>query len=126
MRYLRDSATIDLADDVGSLGDGLHLAAAAGTWLAVACGFGGFRVRDGVAAFRPQLPPGSRRLRFRLRFRATLLDVAVDADSCTYGVVDGEAITVLHDGDPIRVVPGGSVRCAAVASAANRSGRSSA
>jgi trehalose/maltose hydrolase-like predicted phosphorylase len=110
-RYLEETATVDLADRAGNVSHGLHLAAAAGAWLAVACGFGGFRVRDGQASLRPQLPPGCRRLHFRLRFQGRLVDVDVDETACSYRVLRGGALTILHDDEPTLLRPDTPVRC---------------
>jgi alpha,alpha-trehalose phosphorylase len=146
--YLRDTACGDLEDRYGTLDDGLHIAAAAGAWLAVVCGFGGFALRDdpptpelGVAddglpttttpssgsdgvsgtvgarrkplsgrpSFRPKLPPGIRRLRFRVRFRGALVEVDTDAAATTYRLLEGAALTILHHDEAVALDPGGAV-----------------
>ena len=104
-RFLQDAALADLDDRFGSLEDGLHLAAAGGAWLAVACGFGGLRVDDDRPAFRPQLPPALRRLRFRIAFRGSLLEVDTDEAGTTYRVLDGGPVDLLHEGEKVRVEP---------------------
>ncbi|HEU4750000.1 MAG TPA: glycoside hydrolase family 65 protein, partial [Acidimicrobiia bacterium] len=47
LNYLRQGATVDLADLAGNTGHGVHLAAAGGVWLALVRGFGGFRRKEG-------------------------------------------------------------------------------
>jgi alpha,alpha-trehalose phosphorylase len=44
--YLVDAAAVDVADTAGNLRDGVHVASAAGTWMAVVYGFGGYRWRS--------------------------------------------------------------------------------
>src|SRR3546814_10360447 len=73
-RFTREAALTDLDARAGNPAHGVHIASSAGAWLAIACGWGGFEVRDGSAAFRPQLPDAVARLRFRLRFRGSLVD----------------------------------------------------
>jgi alpha,alpha-trehalose phosphorylase len=108
-RYTRDVALMDLEGRQGNLGDGIHLAAAAGAWLAIACGFGGYRVRDGRPAFRPQRPPGVERVCFRLRFRGAHLEVAMDGRGTSYRVLAGGPLTLLHGDEEVVVAPGTTV-----------------
>jgi alpha,alpha-trehalose phosphorylase len=77
-RYLCESATTDLDDRHGTLEDGLHLAAAAGAWLAVARGLGGLRLEAGRPVLEPRLPPGVERVRFAYAFEGSVYEV-----SCT-------------------------------------------
>jgi alpha,alpha-trehalose phosphorylase len=102
-RYACESAFTDLTDRHHTLDDGLHLGAAAGSWTAIASGFGGFGVRDGRPSFRPRLPPGVSRLRFALRHHGTLLEVVTDRTGTTYSVLEGDGLTLVHDGEPVEV-----------------------
>jgi trehalose/maltose hydrolase-like predicted phosphorylase len=43
--YLVDAAAVDIADTAGNLRDGIHVASAGGAWLALVCGFAGYRWR---------------------------------------------------------------------------------
>lgn len=104
-------ALADLEGGRGTLADGVHLAAAAGAWLAVVAGFGGYALRDGQLTLSPRLPPGVDRLGFRLRFRGSLLEVAVDGDGTTYRVLDGDGVILLHGDDLVDVPAGGTVTC---------------
>jgi kojibiose phosphorylase len=63
LRYLRKSALVDLGGDHkavsgGTFIGGIHTAACAGTWQAIAHGFGGMRLEGDGLAFEPLLPPG--------------------------------------------------------------------
>ena len=95
--YLVDALAVDLADTAGNLRDGLHLASAAGTWLAVVYGFGGYRwqTRD----FAPMLPTRARRIRFPLRLEGSMLEVTIEADQVTYSVRSGDPVTARHRGE---------------------------
>ena len=76
-RYTEQTALTDL-DERGPSSDGVHLAAAAGGWLTVACGWGGLRIPDGAPSFHPRLPPTASRIRFRVRWRDSVVEVDTD------------------------------------------------
>lgn len=59
----------DLRDVRGNAGDGIHGASAAGTWQAVAFGFGGLRVTPEGWTVTPRLPKGWTRLAFSFMYR---------------------------------------------------------
>lgn len=91
-RYFMKSAMVDLGGDFkavsgGTFIGGVHTAACAGTWQAVAHGFGGMRVEPDALAFDPILPVAWSRLAFsamrhggRVRLEATAEHVTVRAD----------------------------------------------
>ncbi|MBM2617839.1 glycoside hydrolase family 65 protein [Actinoplanes sp. LDG1-06] len=82
--YLSEAALLDLRAGGESGGDGLHIAACAGAWIAVVMGFGGLRDSGGRLALSPKIPPGLTRLRFRLRWRGAALCVTVTPGVVTY------------------------------------------
>ncbi len=79
-RYFRQSAEIDLADNMGNAAGGVHAAALGGLWQAVVFGFAGARFSDRGPAFEPHLPAGWDALRFSLQWRGVTYHVAIDAD----------------------------------------------
>ncbi|WP_449757832.1 beta-phosphoglucomutase [Dyella agri] len=97
-RYFLDTLRVDLDDSHGNAGHGLHMAAMAGSWLALSWGFGGLRVQGGRPALAPQLPHAWRGYRFGLRWRDAQLRVEVDAAGVRYTLVDGETLEFLHRG----------------------------
>jgi len=109
-RYFLDTLRVDLDDSHGNAGHGLHMAAMAGSWLALVWGFGGLRVRDGRPALAPQLPGVWRAYRFGLRWRDAQLRVEVDAGGVRYTLLEGEALDFLHRGQPQRLHKGGSLQ----------------
>ena len=58
--------------------------ALAGSWLALAWGFGGLRTVNGRPSFAPMLPDAWNGYRFGLHWRQGHIRVAVDADGVTY------------------------------------------
>lgn len=96
MRYLRQAAEIDLANNMGNAAGGVHAGALGGLWQAVGFGFGGLRPREDGLLLDPQLPPEWRALRYPAQWRRRQLRVAVSGDPLHVQVeVEGE------DGVPI-------------------------
>ncbi|MDM7855987.1 beta-phosphoglucomutase family hydrolase [Cellulomonas alba] len=105
--YLVDAAAIDIADRAGNLHDGVHVASAGGTWMAVVQGFAGYRWRG--TRFAPMLPTRARRLRFPLTIRGSVLDVDIRPDEVTYSVRSGGPVTAHHHDVAFTVAPGAPV-----------------
>ena len=57
--YLAEAALMDLDDLEHNTRDGLHMAALAGSWIALVAGLAGMRDRDGTLSFAPRLPDGA-------------------------------------------------------------------
>ena len=77
--YVAEAALIDLQDIEHNACDGLHIAALAGTWIAVVAGFGGMRDHGGTLSFAPRLPDGLTSLSFTIVRRGLRLHVSVSA-----------------------------------------------
>ncbi len=105
--YLGEAALVDLHDLHHNTKDGLHGASLAGGWLALVCGFGGFRDYDGVLSFAPRRAPGLKRICFRLLVRGTVLTVTIAGGQATYA---GEGLTVVHEGEEIALGAGPETR----------------
>jgi alpha,alpha-trehalose phosphorylase len=103
--YLGEAAFVDLHDLAHNTKDGLHMASLAGGWLALVCGFGGFRDHGGTLRFAPRLPEPIERLCFRLGWRGRRLRVDVDQTEATYAVEEGEPLEIVHHGEALEVRP---------------------
>lgn len=104
--YTAESALIDLHDLASNAGNGLHLAALAGTWTALVAGFGGLRDHGPILCFAPQLPRGLTGLRFALLHRGARLRVEITAGEATYTQESGEqALTLAHYGEEFTLEP---------------------
>jgi alpha,alpha-trehalose phosphorylase len=99
--YLGEAALMDLRDLEHNTRDGVHIASLAGTWIALVCGFGGLRYRDGSISFAPRLPDGLTRLTFNLVFRGRQLRAEITHRSVTYSMKDGEPLPIVHDGEKL-------------------------
>ena len=109
-RYFLDTLRVDLDDSHGNAGHGLHMAAMAGSWLALGWGFGGLRVHGGQPALAPQLPAAWKSYRFGLRWRDAQLRIEADATGVRYTLVEGAALDFLHRGQPQRLRKGESLQ----------------
>jgi kojibiose phosphorylase len=78
VQYFRRAAFVDLLDNQGNTQEGIHIASAGGTWQTIACGFGGFRVRNGQMTFKPWLPPDWNAVDFRLKWHGNTVSVSAD------------------------------------------------
>jgi kojibiose phosphorylase len=76
-RYFRQTADIDLADNMGNAAGGVHAASLGGLWQAAVFGFAGLTVRPEGPTFEPRLPPTWKRLQLSLRCRGRNIDVAL-------------------------------------------------
>jgi trehalose/maltose hydrolase-like predicted phosphorylase len=117
--YFQKTVRMDLDDLHGNARDGIHAAAMAGSWLSLVYGFGGFREhietsQDATSlaagalpqrisySFSPVVPQGIRRLSFRLRLGASLVEVdtrhgeRAGSFATTYRLVEGEALRFNH------------------------------
>ena len=105
--YLVDAAALDMADTAGNLRDGVHVASAGGTWMALVQGFAGYRWHG--TRFAPMLPTRSQRMRFRLRIRGSELEVDIQPDRVTYTLLSGGPLTATHHEETFTVAPGAPV-----------------
>jgi len=109
-RYFLDTLRVDLDDLHGNAAHGLHMAAMAGSWLALTWGYGGLRVHGGLPALTPRLPAQWNSYRFGLRWRDAQLRIEVDRAGALYTLTEGSALTFLHDGLPQRLHLGQPLR----------------
>jgi len=106
LTYFVHALLMDLADVAGNGSDGVHIASAAGVWLALVYGFGGVRDYGGHLTFDPRLPAGWRSMDFSLRFHGRQIRVHLSADGEQYLVEDGEPLEVTIRGTSRVLVPG--------------------
>jgi len=105
MEYFLEAVLVDLGDIAGNVIDGIHIASAGGVWMALTYGFGGMRDYDGELAFHPRLPSDWSRLRFPLSWRDRRIEVDVRPGEVYYRLLEGEALTLKHEGKPFELAP---------------------
>ena len=89
---------MDLDDLEHNTRDGLHVAALAGTWIALVAGFAGLRERGGTLGLAPRLHSRMTRLVITLSMRQRRLRIEITPDTTTYRLLKGEPLPILHDG----------------------------
>jgi alpha,alpha-trehalose phosphorylase len=94
---------MDLHDLEHNVANGVHLGSLAGAWQAVVAGLGGMRHHGAQLSFGPRLPPGIRRLAFRLTFQDRLLKVSIARSRATYELLRGKPLRFDHFGDEVRL-----------------------
>ena len=99
--YLAEAALMDLDDLEHNTRDGLHMAALAGSWIALIDGLAGMRERDGALSFAPRLPGELTRLAFTISLRHRVLAVDVRAATASYTLLDGDPMRIMHHGQPV-------------------------
>jgi alpha,alpha-trehalose phosphorylase len=104
--YLGEAALMDLHDLEHNTRDGVHIAALAGSWIALVGGFGGMRHRGGTFSFAPRLPEGLTRLAFSLLIRGRRLRVEVTHTTATYSLAGGEPLNIQHHGASVPLQDG--------------------
>lgn len=102
-RYWRVSVLTDLADLFGNSDHGLHMAALAGSWSALALGFGGLRTIDGALSFAPIAVPDLGAYAFRIRYRGRAILVSVEGRRVRYQLRAGDPVTLRHGDEEIEL-----------------------
>lgn len=102
-RFLDEAAFVDLENRHHNTDHGLHMAALAGSWTALATGWAGIAVRDGVLHFRPQTSPALAAYALRLRWRGSVIAIEVDGEGATYRLISGAPVVCFDQGRAVRV-----------------------
>ena len=97
-QYLSRTAFVDIENLYKNSDQGLHMAALANSWSALAFGFAGMRTYGGRLSFRPKYfaPLGPYCL--RIKFRGRLIQVTVTSNRVAYELLEGEPAEFSHDG----------------------------
>lgn len=96
--YWHQTALVDLGNLHGNTGHGLHMAAMAGSWLVLAQGYARMRFDDKTLRLAPRCPEGWSGYAFRLRWRGSLVDIAVTLGETRYTLIDGPALELFDHG----------------------------
>lgn len=111
--YIQRALQIDLDDSRGNRADGLHMATQGGIWQAVALGCAGVRAGETALELDPRLPPGWRRLSFRIAYRGTPLvvtltpdELVIEARTAAIPVRVGDFEAEVVAGTPLRLARG--------------------
>ncbi len=92
--FLR-TTRLDLDDYNNEVAEGCHITSMAGSWLAIAQGFGGMWVKDGQLSFAPTIIPEWQAYTFKTRFRTNKLTVKITAKQVLITNHDQQEISLL-------------------------------
>lgn len=109
LRFFRETTLVDLENRHDNTDHGSHLAAMAGSWLALVWGFAGLRTDAGLPAFRPILPDGLDGYSARIQWRGSVVNLRVDRTRAEYRLVSGGALEIAHEGERLFLTPGATV-----------------
>ena len=93
LRYLRETASLDLDPDPNSAG-GVRIAGLGGLWQAIVLGLGGIDLTPEMLRIDPQLPPQWRALSFRICWRGRTVGVGIALRSVEVTLISGEAMGI--------------------------------
>jgi len=97
-KYFLDTLRVDLDNLHGNTSHGVHMAAMAGSWLALAWGFGGMRSVNGRPSFAPMLPSAWHSYQFGVGWQNNRIRIAVTKDGVHYTLREGTRTEILHHG----------------------------
>ncbi|MCX6996663.1 MAG: family 65 glycosyl hydrolase [Kiritimatiellaeota bacterium] len=80
---------LDLDNYNRNTAQGLHVTSMSGAWLNMVYGWGGLRTDGDLLSFNPSIPRKWQAFRFRLRYRGSILEVAVNKKSARFRMVSG-------------------------------------
>lgn len=75
------AARIDLGPGMKSSDKGIHSASLGGIWQMLVCGFGGFRMVDGMLRIDPKLPDKIHSITYPITWRSNRIKVSVNRDT---------------------------------------------
>jgi alpha,alpha-trehalose phosphorylase len=104
--YLAEAALMDIDDLEHNTRDGLHMAALAGSWIALVAGLAGMRDRDGTLSFAPRLPGELTRLAFTISHRGRRLSGGETHHPTPHRLAGDAPLQVIHDGEAASVRAG--------------------
>ena len=112
LRYLRETAAIDLSETMRAGGGGVHIAALGGLWQAVVLGFAGATLTGPALSVAPRLPPGWTSLDFRVCWRGRRVHIHIEAEGRTVRATleQGAEMTLAVHGTAHALRPDGEVR----------------
>jgi alpha,alpha-trehalose phosphorylase len=108
--YFVSTSRMDLDDYHRNVGDGVHIANMAGTWMGVVNGFGGLRLYQGVIHLNPTLPASWTGYTFKLTMLGKLLRVQVRAGGVTLELLEGDQLALVCYGQPVTLLHGAALQ----------------
>ncbi len=76
-RYFEIAAYTDLKNIHGNTDMGIHAASLGGSWQALAHGYAGIRLKDGILSFDPRIPSRWKRLKLSISFKGSIISADI-------------------------------------------------
>jgi trehalose/maltose hydrolase-like predicted phosphorylase len=111
LRYLRETAAMDLDHDPNSAG-GVRIAGLGALWQAVIRGFAGLDLRGDTLGIDPRLPPQWRSLSFHLFWRGRYVAIRIVGETVHASLVKGEAMDMRIGGATRHLTAGAMLQAA--------------
>ena len=99
-RYLKQSAEMDLGNNMGNASGGIHAAAAGGLWQAAVFGFAGLHASSEGVKLSPHLLPHWRRLSFPWQWRSHHLRISIEQNLIQVNVTGPSSVKLTIDNGP--------------------------
>ncbi|MEA1834898.1 glycosyl hydrolase family 65 protein [Methylobacterium durans] len=93
LRYMRETAALDLDPDPNSAG-GIRIAGLGGLWQAVVLGIAGLNLMGEALELDPQLPRAWNRLSFKVRWRGRSVRLSLARDVVEATLIEGDAMDI--------------------------------
>ena len=100
VKYLRQSALVDVEDIFGIAWQGVHAGCMAGAWYAMLRGVFGVRVLDNAIHIEPKKIPVWNKVSMKFVYRGCVLSLETDGDALRVGRLSGDApINIIYRGE---------------------------
>lgn len=100
VKYLRQSALVDVEDIFGIAWQGVHAGCMAGAWYAMLRGVFGVRVLDNAIHIEPKKIPVWNKVSMKFVYRGCVLSLETDGDALRVGRLIGDApINIIYRGE---------------------------
>jgi trehalose/maltose hydrolase-like predicted phosphorylase len=109
LRYMRETASLDLDPDPNSAG-GIRIAGLGGLWQAAILGIAGLNLAGETLELDPRLPPKWRALSFKVRWRGRSVGFCVTKDEVEAALIEGAAMDITVAGTTENLKPQAPLR----------------
>lgn len=109
LRYMRETASLDLDPDPNSAG-GIRIAGLGGLWQAAILGIVGLNLAGETLELDPKLPPAWKRVSFKVRWRGRSVGLSVAAGVVEATLIAGDEMGITVAGLTRRLRAGSSLR----------------
>ncbi|MHB2210746.1 glycoside hydrolase family 65 protein [Methylobacterium sp. CM6257] len=116
LRYMRETASLDLDPDPNSAG-GIRIAGLGGLWQAAILGIAGLNLAGETLELDPKLPTSWYRLSFKVRWRGRLVELNVTGDGVEATLIEGDAMDITVGGNTDNLKPQSPLRISVLSKA---------